>query len=158
MGRVVTEKGAFDLAQPFVNKVGVTAVHWPRKSDNLGVARTYRAPIANRTEEITEEDSEAGAGLFKARKLGDEYFASFEQCKGLKTCTIPLRGASKDSPKKVERAKAEAEAAKKGEDKDGEDLDDSDEEEEEDIREDADEEAEPKQVKPPKLDREKDVL
>ena len=54
-GLVVTEKGASGLAQSFVDKVGVTAVHRWRKSNDLRLARDYGAPINNRTDKITKK-------------------------------------------------------------------------------------------------------
>ena len=144
---VITEKGVSDLVQPFFNKVGVTAIRRLRKSDNMRVARTYGAPRANQMDEIAEEDIGTRAGFFEVRKLGDEYFTSFEQCRDPKTCTIPLRSASKDIPNEGERAKVEAE--------DDEDLDGLDKEKKEEIQEEVDKEAAPKEVKPLKLEREK---
>merc|ERR550532_157294 len=100
---IITEKGVSDLAQHFFNKAGITAIRRLRKSDNLRVARACGATIVNRTDEITEEDIGAGAGLFEVRKIGDEYFTFLEQCKDPKACTILLRGASKDILNEVER-------------------------------------------------------
>jgi chaperonin GroEL (HSP60 family) len=34
-------------------------------------------------------------GLFEIKKIGDEYFTYFDECKSPKACTIVLRGASK---------------------------------------------------------------
>merc|ERR1711962_1719322 len=100
---IITEKGVSDLAQHFFNKAGITAIRRLRKSDNLRVARACGATIVNRTDEITEDDIGTGAGLFEARKIGDEYFTFIEQCKDPKACTILLRGASKDILNEVER-------------------------------------------------------
>ena len=96
-------KGVSDLAQHFLNKVGVTAVRRLRKSDNMRVARAYGAPIANKTDEITEEDIGTGAGPFGVRKIGGECFTSIEQCKDPMACTILLRCASRASLNEVER-------------------------------------------------------
>merc|ERR1719273_1649713 len=100
---VITEKGVSDLAQHFFNKAGITAIRRLRKSDNLRVARACGATIVSRTDEISEEDIETGAGLFEVRKIGDEYFTFIEECKDPKACTILLRGASKDILNEVER-------------------------------------------------------
>ena len=153
--RVITEKGVSDMAQYFFH--GDMTVRRLRKSNNMRVAKAYGPPIANRTDEITEEDIGTRAGLFEVRKTGDEYVTSIEQCKDPKARTNLLRGASKDVLKEVERAKAEAKAAEKEEAEDDIDLDDIDEEEEEEIKGDTEEEAEPKKGKPHQLEREKDV-
>jgi len=42
-------------------------------------------------------------GFFEVKKLGDEYFAYFLECKNLHACTILLRGASKDVLNEMER-------------------------------------------------------
>ena len=106
LGLVITEKGVSDLAQHFVNKVSVTAVCRLRKSDHLRVARAYKAPIANRKDEIAKEDIRNGARLFEVRKLRDKCFTSLEQCKDLKTCPSLPRGANKDLRNEGERARA----------------------------------------------------
>merc|ERR1719414_418022 len=100
---VITEKGVSDLAQHFLVKAGITAVRRLRKSDNLRVARACGATIANRTDELKEEDIGTGCGMFEVRKIGDEYFTFIENCKDPKACTILLRGASKDILNEVER-------------------------------------------------------
>jgi len=52
---------------------------------------------------MSEADIGTECGLFEVRKIGDEYFSFFEQCKNPKACTILLRGASKDVLQEVER-------------------------------------------------------
>jgi len=42
-------------------------------------------------------------GFFEIKKMGDEYFAYFLECKNLHACTILLRGASKDVLNEMER-------------------------------------------------------
>uniref|UniRef100_A0A1A9VPD4 T-complex protein 1 subunit gamma n=1 Tax=Glossina austeni TaxID=7395 RepID=A0A1A9VPD4_GLOAU len=100
---VFTEKGVSDLAQHFLLKAGITAVRRLRKTDNLRIARACGATIVNRTEELTEKDVGANAGLFEVKKIGDEYFTFVTQCKDPKACTIVLRGASKDILNETER-------------------------------------------------------
>jgi len=41
--------------------------------------------------------------LFEIRKIGDDYFTFFVECKAPKACTILLRGASKDVLNEMER-------------------------------------------------------
>ena len=67
-----------------------------RKTDNNRIARVTGATIVNRPEEIQESDIGTTCGLFEVRKLGDEYYTYFEECKNASACTIILRGASKD--------------------------------------------------------------
>lgn len=67
-----------------------------RKTDNNRIARVTGATIVNRPEEIQESDVGTTCGLFEVRKLGDEYYTYFEECKNASACTIILRGASKD--------------------------------------------------------------
>jgi len=42
-------------------------------------------------------------GLFDIRKVGDDYFTFFEECKDATACTIMMRGASKDVLNEMER-------------------------------------------------------
>jgi len=100
---VITEKGVSDLAQHYFVKAGITAIRRVRKTDNNRIGRVAGAQIASRTDELTEKIIGTECGLFEIRKLGDEYFTFFEQCKNPTACTILLRGASKDILMEVER-------------------------------------------------------
>jgi T-complex protein 1 subunit gamma len=100
---VITEKGLSDLAQEYLVRANITAFRRLRKSDNNRVARATGATIASRVDEMTEEDVGKSCGLFEVRKIGDEYFAFFEECRDPKACTILLRGASKDVLNEMER-------------------------------------------------------
>lgn len=57
----------------------------------------------SRADEIQEADIGTKCGLFEVRKLGDEYFAFFEECKDPGACSILLRGGSKDVLNEIER-------------------------------------------------------
>uniref|UniRef100_A0A1W7R9I1 T-complex protein 1 subunit gamma n=1 Tax=Hadrurus spadix TaxID=141984 RepID=A0A1W7R9I1_9SCOR len=100
---VITEKGVSDLAQHYFVKANITALRRVRKSDNNRIARACGATIANRTDELKEEDVGTEAGLFEIQQIGDEYFCFITKCKNPKACTILLRGASKDVLNEVER-------------------------------------------------------
>lgn len=100
---VFTEKGVSDLAQHYLVKNNITCLRRLRKTDNNRIARACGATIANRTDELKEEDIGTGAGLFEIKKFGDEYFCFLTECKNPKACTILLRGASKDVLNEVER-------------------------------------------------------
>ncbi|RXG60447.1 T-complex protein 1 subunit gamma [Armadillidium vulgare] len=100
---VITEKGVSDLAQHYLVKANITCIRRVRKSDNNRLARACGATIANRTEELKEEDVGTGAGLFEIKKIGDEYFTFITECADPKACTILLRGPSKDILNEVER-------------------------------------------------------
>ena len=100
---VITEKGVSDLAQHYFVKANITAFRRLRKTDNNRVARATGATIISRADEIQESDIGTACGLFEVRKLGDEYFAFFEECKEPKACTILMRGASKDVLNEMER-------------------------------------------------------
>lgn len=100
---VITEKGVSDLAQHFLVKAGISVIRRLRKTDNNRIARACGATIANRTDEVKEEDIGTGAGLFEVKKFGDEYFTFIIDCDNPKACTIVLRGASKDILNEVER-------------------------------------------------------
>jgi len=100
---VITEKGVSDLAQHYFAKANITAFRRLRKTDNNRVARATGATIVSRTDEIRESDIGTGCGLFEMRKIGEEYFAFFEECKDPKACTIILRGGSKDVLNEIER-------------------------------------------------------
>ena len=89
----ITEKGVSYLAQHLLNKIGVTAAHERRKSNNLRVARPCGATNGNRMDETTEEDVGTGAGLVEVRKTREEYVAFIEPCKEPKASTILLREA-----------------------------------------------------------------
>lgn len=100
---VITEKGVSDLAQHYFAKADITAFRRLRKTDNNRVARATGATIVSRTDEIRESDIGTGCGLFEMRKIGEEYFAFFEECKEPKACTVILRGGSKDVLNEIER-------------------------------------------------------
>jgi T-complex protein 1 subunit gamma len=100
---VVTEKGVSDLAQHYFLKNNITALRRARKTDNNRIARATGATIVNRTDEIKETDVGTGCGLFEVKKIGDEFFAFFEECKDPKACTVLLRGANKDVLNETER-------------------------------------------------------
>jgi len=100
---VITEKGVSDLAQHYFVKAGITAIRRVRKTDNNRIGRVSGAQIMSRTDELKEDYLGTQCGLFEIRKLGDEYFTFFEECKHPTACTILLRGASKDILMEVER-------------------------------------------------------
>merc|ERR1712168_200651 len=100
---VITEKGVSDLAQHYFVKAGITAIRRVRKTDNNRIGRVCGAQIMSRTDELTEKVLGTDCALFEIRKLGDEYFTFFEECKNPTACTILLRGASKDILMEVER-------------------------------------------------------
>jgi len=100
---VITEKGVSDLAQHYFVKAGITAIRRVRKTDNNRIGRVCGAQIMSRTDELSEKVLGTECGLFEIRKLGDEYFTFFEECKSPTACTILLRGASKDILMEVER-------------------------------------------------------
>ncbi|KAI5342714.1 hypothetical protein L3X38_010590 [Prunus dulcis] len=57
-------------------------------------------------ESVTEAiafDVGTGAGIFEVKKIGDEFFAFFVDCKEPKACTVLLRGPSKDLLNEMER-------------------------------------------------------
>ena len=76
---VITEKGVSDLAQHFLVKAGISVLRRVRKTDNNRIARACGATIANRTDEVKEEDIGTGAGLFEVKKFGDECVMIFHQ-------------------------------------------------------------------------------
>lgn len=100
---VVTEKGVSDLAQHYFAKAGITAFRRLRKTDNNRMARATGATIISRTDEIQESDIGTKCGLFEMRKIGEEWFAFFEECEDPKACTVLLRGGSKDVLNEIER-------------------------------------------------------
>ena len=100
---VVTEKGVSDLAQHYFAKAGITAFRRLRKTDNNRMARATGATIVSRTDEIQESDIGTQCGLFEMRKIGEEWFAFFDECEDPKACTILLRGGSKDVLNEIER-------------------------------------------------------
>jgi len=100
---IVTEKGVSDLAQHFLLKQDISVIRRVRKTDNNRIARVTGATIVNRPEEIQEKDIGTECGLFEVRKIGDDYFTFFLECKSPKACTILLRGASKDVLNEMER-------------------------------------------------------
>jgi T-complex protein 1 subunit gamma len=103
---VITEKGVSDLAQHFLlkgGKEGVSVIRRIRKTDNVRIARVSGAKIVNRPEELQESDVGTECGLFDIRKIGDDYFSFFVECKAPTACSIILRGASKDVLNEMER-------------------------------------------------------
>lgn len=71
--------------------------------DNFRISRATGASIVNRPEELKEEDVGTECGLFEVRQIGDEYFSYLVQCKNPKSCTILLRGPSKDILQELDR-------------------------------------------------------
>ena len=100
---VITEKGVSDLAQHFLLKGNVSCIRRVRKTDNVRIARVSGAKIVNRPEEIQESDVGTECGLFDIRKIGDDYFSFFVECKAPTACSIILRGGSKDILNEMER-------------------------------------------------------
>jgi T-complex protein 1 subunit gamma len=100
---VMTEKGVSDLAQHFLLKANIAVIRRIRKTDNNRVAKACGATIVNRTDELTEADVGTRCGLFKIRKIGDEYFTYCIECEEPKACTVILRGGTKDVLSEVER-------------------------------------------------------
>ena len=106
---VITEKGASDLAAYYLQKANVSVIRRLRKTDNNRVAKATGATIVNRPEELTEDDVGKNCGLFEIKKIGDEYYAYFVKCKNPKSCSIILRGASKDVLHEMQRNLDDAE-------------------------------------------------
>ncbi|KAK8401260.1 hypothetical protein O3P69_002787 [Scylla paramamosain] len=77
---VITEKGVSDLAQHYLVKAGVTCLRRVKKSDNNRLARACGATICNHSEELKDSDVGTQAGLFKVKKIGDEYFTFITKC------------------------------------------------------------------------------
>jgi len=100
---VITEKGLSDYAQHIFLKNNITAFRRLRKTDNHRLARASGATIVSRTDELQESDVGTRCGLFEVKKIGDEYFAFFEECEQPKACTVLLRGANKDVLNEIER-------------------------------------------------------
>eukprot|EP00760_Papus_ankaliazontas_P004365 PhM_4_TR11836/c0_g1_i1/m.62109/K09495/CCT3, TRIC5; T-complex protein 1 subunit gamma len=100
---VITEKGVSDLAAHFLVKAGISVIRRLRKTDNNRVARATGATVCSSVDEMQESDIGTECGLFEVRKLADEYFTFFVQCKDPKACSIILRGASKDTLNEIER-------------------------------------------------------
>jgi len=100
---VCVEKGVSDLASHFLSKAGISVLRRLRKTDNNRIARVCGATIQNRPDELKDSDVGTDCGLFEIRKIGEEYFSFFEQCKNPKACTILLRGATKDVLNEIER-------------------------------------------------------
>jgi len=100
---VFTEKGVSDIAQHYLMKANITAIRRVKKMDNFRIARATGAAIVNRPEELKEADLGTGCGLFEIRQIGDEYFTYLVQCKDPKSCTILIRGPSKDIIQEIDR-------------------------------------------------------
>ena len=100
---VITEKGVSDLAIHYLLKGGASCIRRLRKTDNNRLAKATGATVVNRPEELQESDIGTNCGLFEVKKLGDEYFTYFLECKNQLACSILLRGASKDVLNEMER-------------------------------------------------------
>jgi len=100
---VVTEKGTSDLAVHYLMKENITAIRRLRKTDNNRLAKCCGATIVNKVEELQESDIGTQCGLFECKKLGDEWWSHFVECKDPKACTILLRGGTRDTLYEVAR-------------------------------------------------------
>lgn len=81
----------------------ITCLRRVRKTDNNRIARVCGATIVNRPEELQESDVGKDCAHFEVKKIGDDYFTYFTECKQPKACSIILRGASKDVLNEIER-------------------------------------------------------
>jgi len=99
---VITEKGVSDEAQQIFVRHNITALRRLRKSVNNRIAKATGATIVTRPDEIIETDGGTRCKLFSIDKYGDEYYTSII-CESPKSCTIVLRGASKEILSEVER-------------------------------------------------------
>merc|ERR1719313_1189885 len=84
-------------------KAGIAVIRRCRKMDNNRLSRACGATIVHRTEELSEADIGTKCGLFKIRKIGDEYFTYLVNCEDPKACTVILRGGTKDVLNEIER-------------------------------------------------------
>jgi T-complex protein 1 subunit gamma len=100
---VVTEKGTSDLAIHYLMKENITCLRRLRKTDNNRLAKCTGATIVNKVEELQEADIGTQCGLFECKKLGDEWWSHFVECKDPKACTILLRGGTRDTLYEVAR-------------------------------------------------------
>jgi len=100
---VVTEKGTSDLAIHYLMKENITCLRRLRKTDNNRLAKCTGATIVNKVEELQESDIGTQCGLFECKKLGDEWWSHFVECKDPKACTILLRGGTRDTLYEVAR-------------------------------------------------------
>jgi len=100
---VLCEKGCSDLAQHFLAKAGIAVLRRNKKWEMNRLGRASGAVVGHRPAQMTESDIGTECGLYEVRKIGDDYFSFFEECKNPKACTILLRGASKDVLQEVER-------------------------------------------------------
>ncbi len=92
-----------DLAQHYLMKANISILRRARKTDNNRIARVTGARICYRPDEIQESDIGKECGLFEVKKIGDEYFSFFLECKAPRACSVLLRGASKDVLNEMER-------------------------------------------------------
>jgi len=100
---VVTEKGTSDLAIHYLVKAGITALRRLRKTDNNRLAKCCGATIVNKVEEIQESDIGTQCGKFESKKLGDEWWSYFVECREPKACTILVRGGTRDTQYEIAR-------------------------------------------------------
>lgn len=100
---VITEKGLSDEAQHWFVKHNVSAFRRLQKSANNRLARATGATIVTEPQELKESDVGTKCGLFEIKKIGDEYWSFITDCEDPKTCSILLRGPSKDVLNELER-------------------------------------------------------
>jgi len=62
-------------------KADITCLRRARKTDNNRIARVCGAKICHRPEEIQKNDIGTKCGLYEVRKIGDDYFSYFVECK-----------------------------------------------------------------------------
>merc|ERR1711988_1042520 len=100
---VITEKGVSDLAIHYLVKAGITAIRRLRKTDNNRLAKCTGATIVNKVDEIQETDIGTQCGLFECKKIGDEWWSYFVECREPKACTILVRGGTRDTQYEIAR-------------------------------------------------------
>jgi len=100
---LITEKGLSDEAQHWLVINNVTAFRRLQKSANNRLARATGATIVSLPHELKESSVGTKCGLFEVKKIGDEYWSFITDCEDPKTCSILLRGPSKDVLNEIER-------------------------------------------------------
>lgn len=100
---VLCEKGCTDLAQHFLASAGISVLRRNKKWEMNRLGRACGAVVGHRPGQMSESDIGTRCGLFEVRKIGDEYFSFFEDCKDPKACSVLLRGGAKEVLQEVER-------------------------------------------------------
>lgn len=100
---VVTEKGICDLALSILFQNNITGIRRIKKTDAIRLSKATGATIVNRLEDLDVKHVGTKCQLFEYIKHGEEYYSQFIKCIKPKSCSVIIRGPTRDIMNELER-------------------------------------------------------